>query len=77
MNKCINLVLASLVGGILGLIVAVSVVAGFTEMILSSLFNVYYASTFFIVGSFYTYKIIKKNQIQMTLENEALMTPTP
>jgi hypothetical protein len=30
-------------------------------MILSSVFNVYYASIFFVVGSYYTYKIMKKN----------------
>jgi hypothetical protein len=48
------------------------VIAGFSEMILSSIFNVYYSTIFFVVGSFYTYKIIKKNQIQMSLENDFL-----
>ena len=65
--------LASVVGGLLGILVTLSIIAGFEEMILSSIFNLYYASVFFIVGSYYTYKIIKKNQIQMSLENETIM----
>lgn len=65
--------LASVVGGLLGILVTLSIIAGFEEMILSSIFNVYYASIFFVVGSYYTYKIIKKNQIQMSLENEPII----
>ena len=64
------LLFASILGGLFGLGVTLSVIAGFTEMILSSVMNVYYATIFFIVGSYYTYKIIKKNQIQMSLEYE-------
>ena len=33
-------------------------------------------SIFFFVGSYYTYKIFKKNQIQMSLENEAYYNST-
>ena len=45
----------------MGLMVTLSIISGFTEMILSSVFNVYYASIFFIVGSYYIYKIVRKN----------------
>lgn len=74
MQNIINLLIAAFLGASFGLMVSISIIAGFTEMILSSLFNMYYASIFFIVGSYYTYKIIKKNQIQMSLENDVLMS---
>jgi len=61
MNYFLSLTIAFLVGGCCGLLITLSIIAGFEEMILSSLFNVYYASIFFLVGSYYTYKIIKKN----------------
>ena len=61
MHNFVSLLLAAILGGVFGLAVTLSIIAGFTEMILSSLFNMYYATIFFIVGSYYTYKIIKKN----------------
>lgn len=63
MHYLANLLLAMIAGGFFGTILTISIIAGFSEMILSSIFNLYYASIFFIVGSYYTYKIIKKNQI--------------
>jgi hypothetical protein len=50
-------------------VVAYSVVTGYAVMILSSFFNIYYAILFFIVGAVYTYKIMKKSQIQLQLDN--------
>ena len=63
MQNIFTLVAASMIGAFFGIALTVSIIAGFTEMILSSVFNIYYATIFFIVGSYYTYKIIKKNQI--------------
>ena len=74
MKNFIFVVLAATIGAFLGMVIVLMVIAGFSEMILSSIFNVYYSSIFFVVGSFYTYKIIKKNQIQLSLENDFLQT---
>lgn len=76
MNYILSLILACILGISFGLLISVSIVSGFAEMIMSSILNLYYAATFFIVGSYYTYKIIKKNQIQMSLENEAFIVST-
>lgn len=74
MKNFIFVVLAATIGAFLGMVIVLMVIAGFSEMILSSIFNVYYSTIFFVVGSFYTYKIIKKNQIQLSLENDFLQT---
>ena len=58
------------IGGGLGCLTAVCVVAGFAAMILNCIFNVYYAIIFFIVGSAYVYRTLRKNQIQLTLDND-------
>jgi membrane protein implicated in regulation of membrane protease activity len=55
--------LAASIGAFLGMTIAMAVVSGFAAMILVPVFNVYYAAIFFFVGSVYSYKIIKKNQI--------------
>ena len=49
------------VGVFCGVFVALAVCTGFAFMILSSLFNIYYALVFFLVGGFYAYKIMRKN----------------
>ena len=61
MQNLFTLVTASVIGGFFGVSLTITIISGFTEMILSSVFNIYYATIFFIVGSYYTYKIIKKN----------------
>ena len=71
----ISLVVAALLGSIGGVAVAICVVSAFAAMILSSIFNVYYAVIFFLVGSFYFYKIIKKSQIQLQMDSD--YTPRP
>lgn len=43
------------------MLVVLSIICGFEEMILSSFMNIYYTSVYFIVGAYYTYKILKKN----------------
>ena len=59
----LKLFAAATVGGVSGQFIIFSIIGGYTEMILSSIMNVYYASLFFCVGSYYAYKIIKKNTI--------------
>jgi len=61
MKNCLLIIAATILGGICGVLTVLCIIAAFTEMILSSVFNIYYASIFFAVGSYYTYKIIKKN----------------
>lgn len=63
MKHLLLLILSAAIGAISGTIICLSIISGFTEMILSPVFNLYYSSIFFVVGSYYTYKIIKKNQI--------------
>jgi len=66
-ESAVKLIVALVCGGILGSTVASCVVTGFAAMILNSVFNMYYALIFFIVGSGYTYKFMKKNRIQLSL----------
>lgn len=63
MKNYVFLTVAGLFGSIVGTFTGMSIVCGIAEIILSSVFNVYYATLFFIVGSYYSYKILKKNQI--------------
>ena len=64
------LVIAVLVGSTYGGVIVLSIIVGYTEMILCSVFNIYYATVFFSLGSYYSYKIFKKNQIQTNFEPE-------
>ena len=73
----LTLFVATGLGAAFGLMVSLAIIGGFAEMILSSFFNAYYATIFFIVGSYYTYKIIKKNQIQLSLENDNFLIRNP
>lgn len=52
---------AAWVGALTGSILSILVVTGFAIIILSEFLNIYYALIFFCVGSFYSYKIFKKN----------------
>ena len=61
MKNCLLLLAATVLGGVCGVLTVLCIIAAFAEMILTSVFNIYYASIFFMVGSYYTYKIIKKN----------------
>ena len=63
MKNCIFLLIAALFGAMVGGFTVMCIITGLAEIILSSVFNIYYASLFFMVGSYYSYKIIKKNQI--------------
>ena len=74
MKSLIQLGIATWLGGCFGIFTVLYIISTFSEMILSSVFNIYFASVFFLLGSYYTYKIFKKNQIQMSLENEAYYT---
>ena len=72
MKNLILLLSSAIFGAISGLLVVLSIISGFEEMILSSFMNIYYFTVYFIVGAYYTYKILKKNQIQKSLENDTL-----
>ena len=72
MKNIILLLSSAFFGAIAGLLVVYGIISGFEEMILSSFMNIYYTSIFFIVGAYYTYKILKKNEIQRSLENDTL-----
>ena len=61
----LKILLAAFIGSFFGMMVAMCMVSGFAAIILVPVFNVYYAAIFFFIGSMYSYKIIKKNQIQM------------
>ena len=65
--------MSALFGGIFGILTSLYIIACFGEMILCSALNIYFASVFFFVGAFYTYKIIKKNHLQESLEHDSLM----
>lgn len=66
-ESVLKLLFAISCGWSLGAVVSTCVVTGFAAMILNPVFNVYYAVIFFIVGSGYTYKFLKKNRIQLSL----------
>ena len=54
---------AGFIGGTIGIFISMCIVGGFALMILTPVFNLYYFLIFFIVGSYYSYKIIQKNKI--------------
>lgn len=56
---------AAWVGAVTGSILSILVVTGFAIVILNSILNIYYAAIFFAVGSYYSYRIFKKNQIML------------
>ena len=64
----VRLLAASLVGSMLGVVVAIMVVCGFAAMILNSILNIYYASLYFLVGALYTYRIFRKSQVSLLNE---------
>ena len=66
----IRLLAASLVGSMLGVVVAIMVVCGFAAMILNSILNIYYASLYFLVGALYTYRIFRKSQVSLNEGSE-------
>lgn len=71
-----KLIVAVLTGSFLGQLIAACVVTGFGAMILNPVFNMYYALIFFIVGSGYTYKFMKKNRIQLSLGDSDFVQKT-
>ena len=72
MKNFIFLIIAAIVGSVVGGFTVFCIVTGLSEIILKSVFNIYYASLFFMVGSYYSYKILKKYQIQMSLDTDTL-----
>lgn len=58
-----KVITAGFVGSIVGMIIGVSVISGYALIILTPVFNIYYALIFFIIGSVYTCKLFQKNKI--------------
>ena len=63
MKNLFYLIMATNIGALCGFYNSICVVSGLAMVILSPVFNIYYAILFFLCGSYYTYKILKKNQI--------------
>ena len=61
LGNAIKIAYAGFLGSMIGVLIPSIIVTGFALMIMTPIFNVYYALIFFIVGSFYTYKIVRKN----------------
>ena len=57
----LRLSLAVFLGSSVGVLVSIFTVMAFAAMILNSIFCIYYSLIFFIIGSFYLYKVMKKN----------------
>ena len=66
----IKTALAAWLGALVGSILSILVVTGFAIVILSEFLNIYYSVFFFVIGSYYSYKIFKKNQIMLQLDND-------
>jgi hypothetical protein len=56
-----KLIASVFIGSFIGTMTALLVISAFAAMILNEVFNVYYATIFFIVGSYYSFNIFKKN----------------
>lgn len=52
-----KVVIAAAMGGMLGIVISSTVVFGFMLIILTPIFNFYYALIFFLIGSVYTFKL--------------------
>ena len=59
----VRLSFATILGGTLGVLVAIMVVCGFAAMILNSILNIYYALLYFVVGAVYSYRIFRKSSV--------------
>lgn len=55
--------IAAATGGFLGVVISSTVVFGFMLIILTPIFNLYYALIFFLIGSVYTFKMLQKKKI--------------
>jgi len=64
-----RLSLSMFIGSIVGALTSLIIVTIFAAIILNPIFNVYYASVFLIVGSYYSFNIFKKSQIQLQLDS--------
>jgi len=56
----LKLGVAAWLGALVGSILSILIVTGYAIVILSDILNIYYCIVFFVVGSYYSYKIVKK-----------------
>ena len=66
----LKLISAILLGAYIGMLVAICVVSGFAAIILNPIFNIYYAFIMFIVGVAEFYRFMKKNKLEISLDND-------
>ncbi len=56
------------VGAIVGTIIALMIVVCYALIIVNGYANIYYALIFFVIGWGYAWKMVKKNQIQLSFD---------
>jgi len=65
-----KVVIAAAIGSITGVAISMGIVFGFVLIILTPVFNIYYAMIFLLIGSIYTFRLFQKNKIQFSMEAE-------
>ena len=66
----LKMICATTLGAYIGMLVAICVVSGYAAVILNPIFNVYYALIFFIIGVAELYRFMKKNKLEISLDND-------
>ena len=69
----LKVVCAIILGAYIGMLVAICVVSGYAAVILNPIFNVYYALIFFIIGVAELYRFMKKNKLEISLDNDLVI----
>ena len=57
-------------GATIGLLVSLAIVIIFALIIVNGYLNLYYAAIFLILGWTYAWKMLKKNRIQLSFDND-------
>lgn len=65
-----KMISACFLGSCIGSIVAICVVSAYAAMILNPIFNLYYALIMLIIGVAELYRFMKKNKLEISLDNE-------
>jgi hypothetical protein len=66
----LKVISATILGSYIGMLVAICVVSGYAAVILNPIFNIYYAVIFFIIGVAELYRFMKKNKLEISLDND-------
>jgi uncharacterized protein YacL len=68
--RLFKIILAGIMGSFMGMFISLFIVFGFTLIIFTPVFNMYYALIFFVIGSVYTFKLFQKNKIQFQMDSD-------